>query len=217
MDLQERAFLEKLKQLSVKEQQKFDLNLSGTSATIMIQTPKKIYLAWVGDCHAVMCNKERKVVAVKLTGGKVLHTPSNEKEMGRIYKNRGEVKTGITLSGDKKPRIYVRGRTFPGISTTRSLGDLLAHHIGVTSEPSVRIINISLQQSERFIAIATDGIWDNMGPEDLIGHINEHGLKEIGQGSEYVCNKARDLCLSDKIPLDDITLVITHLKIDTNE
>jgi hypothetical protein len=56
-----------------------------------------------------------------------------------------------------------------------------------------------------------------MGPEDLIGHINEHGLKEIGQGSEYVCNKAKDLCVSDKIPLDDITLVITHLKIDANE
>jgi serine/threonine protein phosphatase PrpC len=137
--------------------------------------------------------------------------------MARIYKNRGEVKTGITLSGDKKPRIYVRGRTFPGISTSRSLGDLLAHHIGVTSEPSVRIINLSLEQSERFIAIATDGVWDNMGPEDLIGHINEHGLKEIGQGSEYVCNKARDLCVSDNIPLDDITLVITHLKIDVNE
>jgi serine/threonine protein phosphatase PrpC len=65
--------------------------------------------------------------------------------MARIYKNRGEVKTGLTLSGDKKPRIYVRGRTFPGISTSRSLGDLLAHQIGVTSEPSVRIINISLQ------------------------------------------------------------------------
>jgi serine/threonine protein phosphatase PrpC len=76
---------------------------------------------------------------------------------------------------------------------------------------------LSLEQSERFIAIATDGVWDNMGPEDLIGHINEHGLKEIGQGSEYVCNKARDLCVSDKIPLDDITLVITHLKIDVNE
>ena len=75
MDLQERTFLERLKQLNAQEQQKFDLNLSGTSATIMMQTPKKIYLAWVGDCHATMCKKERKVVAVKLTGGKVLHTP----------------------------------------------------------------------------------------------------------------------------------------------
>jgi hypothetical protein len=100
-------------------------------------------MAWVGDCHAVMCKKERKTVAVKLTGERILHTPADENEMARIYQNRGEVKTGLTLSGDKKPRIYVRGRTYPGLSTSRSLGDLLGHHLGVTSEPSVRIIYLS--------------------------------------------------------------------------
>ena len=106
--------------------------------------------------------------------------------MSRIYKQRGEVKTGMTLSGDEKPRIYVRGRTFPGLSTSRSLGDLLAHHIGVTSEPSVRIINLSKQQTERFLAIGTDGIWDNMAADDFVENISEHGMKEIGIGSEYV-------------------------------
>jgi hypothetical protein len=49
----------------------------------------------------------------------------------------------MTLQGDKKPRVYVRGRMYPGLSTTRSLGDLLAHQIGVTSEPSVKVINLS--------------------------------------------------------------------------
>lgn len=134
-----------MKQLSEQENRKFDLNLSGCSATIMIQTPKKLYLAWVGDCHAVLCKQERKTVSVKLTGERILHTPADDNEMARIYQNRGEVKTGLTLSGDKKPRIYVRGRTYPGLSTSRSLGDLLAHHIGVTSEPSVRIIYFSKQ------------------------------------------------------------------------
>ena len=68
--------------------------------------------------------------------------------------------------------------------------------------------------SERFIAIATDGIWDNMSAEDLVENINEHGMKQIGQGSEYVSNKARDLCQGDKIPLDDMTLVISYMKKD---
>lgn len=53
-----------------------------------------------------------------------------------------------------------------------------------------------------------------MGPEDLVEHINEHGLKEMGVGSDYVCTKARDLCVGDQIPLDDITLVVSHLKRD---
>ena len=102
--------------------------------------------------------------AVRLTQDLAEHTASNHRELMRIYKNRGEVKTGATLSGDKKPRVYVRGRTFPGLSVTRSLGDLLAHHIGVTSEPSVRIITLSAQQSE----FMHDGIWDYMSPEDLV-------------------------------------------------
>lgn len=138
----------------------------------------------------------------------------NPNERNRIYAQRGEVKTGSTMTGDKKPRVFVRGRTYPGLSTTRSLGDLLAHHIGVTSEPSVRVINLSYQQSEKFIAIATDGIWDNMSAEDLVEHINEHGMREMGAGSEYVCTKARDLCVGDKIPLDDMTVVISYLNKD---
>ena len=53
-----------------------------------------------------------------------------------------------------------------------------------------------------------------MAPEDLVEYIKEHGFKEIGVGSEYVVTKARDLCHADKIPLDDLTIVISHLKRD---
>lgn len=187
--------------------------MSGCSGTILIQTPQKIYLAWVGDSHAILCKKERKLQVERLTSEESdEHTPANHKELLRIYKNRGEVRTAFTLSGDRKPRVYVRGRTFPGLSMTRSLGDLLAHHIGVTSEPSVRIINISPQQSELFLAIGTDGIWDSITPEDLVEEIGDHGMKVIGTGSEHVCSKIRDLSLLHKTPTDDMTLIVSHLK-----
>ena len=153
--------------------------------------------------------------AVRLTQDLAEHTANNHRELMRIYKNRGEVRTGATLSGDKKPRVYVRGRTFPGLSVTRSLGDLLAHHIGVTSEPSVRIITLSAQQSELFLAIGTDGIWDYMSPEDLVEQVKDYGMKEIGVGSEHVSGKIRDLALLNKSPLDDMTLIISYLKRET--
>ena len=34
------------------------------------------------------------------------------------------------------PRVYVRGRNYPGISLTRSLGDSIGHCLGVLSDPS---------------------------------------------------------------------------------
>jgi len=37
-------------------------------------------------------------------------------------------------------------------------------------------------------------------------------MKEIGAGSEHVCCKIRDLSLLNKNPLDDMTLIISHLK-----
>ena len=135
-DIQEKALREKIK-LSPEEAKQFDIALSGTSATLVIQTAKKCYIAWVGDSQAVLGRKDRKAAAVKLTEPE--HTPIDQNEKIRIYNHRGEVRT---LTHDKKTRIYVRARMYPGLSTSRSLGDLLAHHIGVTSEPNIKIMDI---------------------------------------------------------------------------
>ena len=82
---------------------------------------------------------------------------------------------------------------YPGLSTTRSLGDLLAHQIGVTSEPSIKIMNITKEQCERFIAIGTDGIWDNITGEDLMDYVKDLATKDIGTASDYVVSKIRDM------------------------
>ena len=50
----EKDLLDKLALQNKKDFQRFDLSLSGCSATIIIQTPKKIFLAWVGDTQVVM-------------------------------------------------------------------------------------------------------------------------------------------------------------------
>lgn len=134
------------------------------------------------------------------------HTPTDENEKIRIYNRRGEVRT---TSNDKKNRIYVRARMYPGLSTSRSLGDLLAHHVGVTSQPNTRII--PLCPNDKFIAIASDGIWDNIGPEDVVEIISDYGMKDPGMSSELICSKVKDICLSDNSALDDMTIIVSHL------
>lgn len=76
--------------------------------------------------------RDKKAKATTLTPE---HSPKVESEKIRIYNNRGETRTSL----DNKVRIYVRARMYPGLSISRSLGDILAHHIGVTSEPNVKI------------------------------------------------------------------------------
>ena len=55
---------------------------------------------------------------------KPAHTPENKNEQVRIYRNSGEIRLNY---GDNKNKIYARGRMYPGLSVSRSLGDLMAH------------------------------------------------------------------------------------------
>lgn len=81
---------------------------------------------------------------------------------------------------------------YPGLSISRSLGDILAHHIGVTSEPDIKIHEIN--PNDKFLAIASDGIWDNLGPDEVIEIINDYGMREIGTSTEIICSKVKDIC-----------------------
>lgn len=105
----------------------------------------------------------------------------------------------------------MRGRTFPGLSTTRSLGDLLAHHIGVTSEPNFSMISMHYGHKEHFLVVATDGIWDILTPEEVVESIQDHGRKYMGAGTEYVVGKAKDRCALSDSRLDDMTIIVSYL------
>lgn len=70
---------------------------------------------------------------------------------------------------------------------------------------------MDITSNDRFIAIGTDGIWDNMGYEDVLEIVNEYGLRDPGMSSEYICSKVKDICMSDNSLLDDMTLIISHL------
>lgn len=38
-----------------------DILLSGTSATLVIQTPKKVYIGWIGDCLVALQGSEKNI------------------------------------------------------------------------------------------------------------------------------------------------------------
>jgi len=63
---------------------------------------------------------------------------------------------------------------YPGLKVTRTIGDLIAHQIGVTSEPNTRVINIS--SNDKFLVMGTDGLWDFLSPEALVRHLNQMPL-----------------------------------------
>ena len=98
---------------------------------------------------------------------------------------------------------------YPGLSISRSLGDILAHHIGVTSEPDIKVQEIT--PNDKFLAIGSDGIWDNLGHDEVIEIINNYGMRDPGTSTEFICSKVRDICTSDNSILDDQTIIASYL------
>ena len=107
--------------------------LSGTSATLVIQTNKKLHFGWIGDSNIALQTLKDKGVsgANKLTTflNDPPHKPSVLNEKIRIYNNRGEIRE----TSDGFQRIFLRARMYPGLKISRTIGDLIPHQIGVSS------------------------------------------------------------------------------------
>ena len=88
-------------------------------------------------------------------------------------------------------RVFSKTETGPGIAISRSLGDLMAHSLGVSSQPEV---TLKIMDSEdKFVILASDGVWDVMNTPEVVGFVlNElNDLKEEKQIAEDLVNEAR--------------------------
>ena len=54
--------------------------------------------------------------------------------------------------------MWVEGEKFPGIAISRTLGDDVAHSVGVSCVPDVIIKDIT--EDICFLVIASDGVWE---------------------------------------------------------
>ena len=163
----EQAQLKLLKERSQKEQKYFDIALSGTSATLVIHLPNnKLIIGYVGNGQVYIQKREKvaKDSNMKKGGQENMfttkaHSADDPTEKIRIYNNQGEIRSS-NLDLDKKAKIYVRARMYPGLTISRSLGDLIAHQIGVSSKPE--IVTQQLEPGDRFFTIASNGVWNHL-------------------------------------------------------
>lgn len=55
-------------------------------------------------------------------------------------------------------RVWLKDQELPGLAMSRSLGDQVAHSVGVSSIPE--ITEYILELEDKFVVIATDGVWE---------------------------------------------------------
>ncbi|OMJ74299.1 hypothetical protein SteCoe_26823 [Stentor coeruleus] len=114
-------------------------------------------------------NPSTKIWPLQLTKDQ---KPQDLDEKKRIEQSGGRVQRLLDEFGKRigPYRVWDKSGNYPGLAMSRSLGDLAAKRIGVTSKPVCTTHTIN-KESDLFLIIASDGLWDAMDNEDVVNFI----------------------------------------------
>jgi serine/threonine protein phosphatase PrpC len=153
-----------------------DARSSGATATVVLWTAMRAFVAHTGDSRAVLGTRPRNSVpgarwqVVELTQD---HKPDLPDEQARIE----DAGAQVLCSGhppNEVLRVYTAQQTWPMINMTRSLGDLHAHTQGLSAEPEIRIADRLWDPSEEAVLlVCSDGIWDVISSADAVDLVCE--------------------------------------------
>jgi len=81
-------------------------------------------------------------------------------EIRQIYNKQTNKGIGVE-------RVWLKKHDFPGLAMSRSLGDKLAHTVGVIPEPDLKTVKLDRDMNEYLVMLASDGVWDQYTPEQI--------------------------------------------------
>ena len=189
----------------------FDLQFSGTTCLLLFLFEDYIICSNIGDSICVLfnCSNEDRWTYDIISK---IHKPDIQSEKDRVLLNGGVIHPYYDELGvfEGPNRVYVKGKTYPGLSLTRSIGDLEAEKIGIISEPD--IIIKKKDSTCKYLVLGSDGLWDVIKPYDVRRIVNPYFLKSDTNGACNALLKAA--CKNwDKegCERDDITIIVVFI------
>ena len=148
-----------------------DTRQSGTTAVSLLLENNKCFVSNVGDSACILGSRTTTDGVTTAKNLCTEHTPLRADERQRIEKAGGVIMTVDQRDGiasmnehwnkrDCPPRIWAPttddSNKFPGCGFTRSIGDSVAHSLGVVAKPE--IFEYELEKKDCVLIIASDGI-----------------------------------------------------------
>ena len=187
-----------------------DSTFSGTTCSSLIFCPTKIISANVGDSRCVVGKFDGKNWKAKnLTRD---HKPNEEDEKKRIIEKGGRIESYKDEDGEfvGPERVWLKTEDVPGLAMSRSFGDDVAHTVGVISQPE--IFEYNLVNEDKFILLASDGIWEFISSDECVNIVKDYYLKDDIDGAlSYLYKESSKRWIMQEEVIDDITLIIMFL------
>lgn len=109
-------------------------------------------------------------------------------------------------------RVWLKNEDIPGLAMTRSYGDTVAAKVGVTAIPELG--ELDLTPNDKFIVLASDGIWEFMKNIDVAKIIFPFYLKKNAEGAaECLVREAFKKWKKEEDSIDDITCIVIFLDV----
>jgi serine/threonine protein phosphatase PrpC len=181
------------------------LFMSGCAATCVLRSPgaRRAWAAFAGDSRAALLAEGSAPLRETRD-----HHPKVESELARCVEMGCELGVEEHDDGYVERRIFVKGKGYPGLLMTRSLGDLSVKRHGVVSTPEV--LEWPAPQGALLI-VASDGVWEVMSTQEASEIIFEalEGGKSRQEAVETLVSVARARWAEeDEDYCDDITVVL---------
>ena len=210
-DLSNESITEVFKKINkeIYSSSKMDSNMSGTTVVSLILTPNNITCINLGDSRAALFRYENGLYYCRNLSRD--HKPNEPDESRRITNNGGRVKKCYDEEHKKfigPDRVWMKNKEEPGLAMTRSLGDKIAHSIGVSDEPEFK--TFPYDGTERYIIIASDGLWEYVSGDQCISIVKpfyEDG-KDSKEAALALVKEAFRKWKRKEVAIDDITVVV---------
>lgn len=195
-------------QIAVAGNKDFDATISGTSVTLVQVSASSIDVACVGNCTAVVgqrgvrsgdADPKPRFHPQRLVDP---HDFLERRERKRVEASGGHV---TSVPGETKQRAFHAGKLYPGIGLSRTVGDLLAHQIGILAEPEVKSTQFHDQCA--FLIVASDGLWENVKAEEAVAIASGIVREEGAQAAAIALARRADEFTSP----DDLTVLVIWL------
>lgn len=184
---------------------KIDASLSGSTVVVLVLNSTGIHVGSLGDSRAVLATIPKDSFEIPLPSSTLPYRhpiqptrllnaialtidqkPNHELELLRIKEAGGVVQRvtneiGIPIG---PYRVWKRRGNVPGLAMSRSIGDKIAHEIGVISSPVITSFEY-YSLYDQFIIAASDGIWDVMDNFEVVNLVEKFRNNSRNAGSLY--------------------------------
>ena len=91
---------------------------------------------------------------------------------------------------------------------SRSLGDVVAHSAGVTSEPEFTEFDLN-PAKDKFLVVATDGLWEFVENQETVDMVE--GQQVPADAVEFLVTEAATRWMHEEQVIDDTTIIVANL------